>query len=148
MQGSEALALVAELQAAFGKQLSQDTKNAWIRELDPYALTDGQTAVRNIIRTEERFPAIAVVLRYVAEERKLQGDRALTPEELRKALAGLRADAAHLANLREESFTDTLRGHLAMCRENLGLAGDDSEERAAWEQRIEWCEELLAKGAA
>lgn len=148
MQGSQALALVAELEASFARKLPGPTKEAYIRELEMYPFEEGEFAVRNLIRTEDRFPSIATLLTYISEERQSQGTEELSPEQNRKALNVLRKDIAHLANQRREPFTETLRGHLSMCQENADLAGDNVEERETWDRRAGWCRELLAKQSA
>lgn len=128
MLGSEVLALVAELQAAFGKSLSQETKNVWIRELEPSDAQDGVTAVREIIRNEERFPSLATVLRYIGE-----ADR-------EKGLKALAADCRTMSRLRKEPYEQTVRDRLAMCEENFDL---DDEYDQAWHEQAGMCQELL-----
>jgi hypothetical protein len=143
MLGSEALALVAELEAAFAKPLALPTRESYVHELKPHPFGVAETAMHELIRTEERFPTIAITLRYVAAERGARGAVELTPDQRRKAIEALRGDVAHLASRRGESFREVLRGHLAMCRENLDITGDE-----AWGTRIGWCEELLARESA
>jgi len=89
---------------------------------------DAATAVREIIRNEERFPSLATMLRYVGE-----ADR-------EKGLKALAVDCRHMAKRRKEPYEWVLRGRLEMAEENLDL--DDDFDRT-WHEQAEMCRELL-----
>lgn len=152
MQGSEALALVAELEAAFSRKVGEAGKNAFVRELLDHNSEAAQAGVRSLIQTEERFPAIATTLRYVREAESSNGEE-LTAEQNTQGLEQVRKDVAWMARFRKEPFIESLRSHLSQCRENLTESREMSDndpyddQVKTWERRVEWCQELLSREA-
>lgn len=132
MTDSELLKLVAELQAAFAKNMPEAQKNIWLKQFRSFDKDQFERATEEIIRSEEKFPSIATMLRYLG-----QADRD-------KGIKQMAAECLHLASRRDVPYVQVLEGHLAMCRENLAITQDED----VWGTRIEWAEELLRREIA
>lgn len=78
MRRSEALALVAVLEAAYpNAKIGDPTRQLYVEFLEPVDLGIAQRAVKTLVKTEDSafFPTIARILCYVAAEEKRQPAR-------------------------------------------------------------------------
>lgn len=138
MNESQAAELLSELQEAFRRALPEDSIPAYQRALMSHDHERAEAGIRSLIDSEERFPPIAVLHRYIGRE---PSDAAgLSEADRRKGKILLADDCRQMAKLRKEPFESVLRGHLAMCEENQFL---DDEFDQTWHERASWCRELL-----